>query len=579
MSLSQLDSDGSRLASLGADGVLSVWSQVQGNIPVLGQKLVTSSHLSAAPSCLLWSVGRGGDKDLIAMGTESGDVQVYSTSQSRIVHTKKVSGKVLSLCWGQDNSLYIGTEAGSVHILRLGEGEDEMVSDPSLHNPVHCLAVHGGTLAIASRNIVLWDLKSKTSKTLSGHSSPVTSLHFDASGTLLFSSSNYERVVSVWNCVKKKKRTVTVANLVVNDNIREVDVSQDEGESLARVSVISSLGKLLVFKLDTDNCNGTVQPVASVMINSPEGENLPIINSRIIKNTDLVSVHYRPGSGLPTPQMEQLSLPDLQLGSGLVREVRRGRAQAQTGDQEVVTPRTDGKVVFLAPGPSLGATPTNSRKRHAQKQNENSLPVEERLSLLSTTTTGSSSSPRTDTLTQLLVQGLHSNDARILDSVLDRADLTLIDNTVKRLPAEAVLPLVTILQKYIRGRGVVHASHAKWLKSVLSIHQGFLVCVPECQDILAPVYALLEARTQNYFQVLQLRGKLDMMMKKNDDKQPDNNLDIEQEALAVYQDTSSDESDDMMSDLMINDNDQDEEDEDEIEESEDNDEEMLSESD
>lgn len=77
----------------------------------------------------------------------------------------------------------------------------------------------------------------------------------------------------------------------------------------------------------------------------------------------------------------------------------------------------------------------------------------------------------------------------------------------------------------------------------------FLVCVPECQDILAPVYALLEARTQNYFQVfgeefewrcqyfyltqvLQLRGKLDMMMKKHDDKQPDNNLDIEQEALA-----------------------------------------------
>ena len=187
MSLSQLDSDGSRLASLGADGVLSVWSHVQGNTPVLGQKLVTSSHLSAAPSCLLWSVGQGSDKDLIAMGTEAGDVQVYSTSESRLVHTKKVSGKVLSLCWGNDNSLYIGTEAGSVHILRLGEGEDKIISDPNLHNPVHCLAVHGGTLAIASRNIVLWDLKSRTSKTLSGHNSPVTSLHFDASGTLLFS--------------------------------------------------------------------------------------------------------------------------------------------------------------------------------------------------------------------------------------------------------------------------------------------------------------------------------------------------------------------------------------------------------
>ena len=78
-------------------------------------------------------------------------------------------------------------------------------------------------------------------------------------------SSNHERVVSVWNCVKKKKRTVTVANLVVNDNIREVDVSQDEGASLARVSVTSSMGKLLVFRFDTDNCNGTLQPAASVM--------------------------------------------------------------------------------------------------------------------------------------------------------------------------------------------------------------------------------------------------------------------------------------------------------------------------
>ena len=45
---------------------------------------------------------------------------------------------------------------------------------------------------------------------------------------------------------KKKKRTVTVAN----DNIQEV-------ASLAHVSLTSSKGKLLVFQLDTDNCNAT----------------------------------------------------------------------------------------------------------------------------------------------------------------------------------------------------------------------------------------------------------------------------------------------------------------------------------
>ena len=48
-----------------------------------------------------------------------------------------------------------------------------------------------------------------------------------------------------------------VANLVVNDNIQEVGVSQDKGARLAHVSLTSSKGKLLVFQLDTDNCNAT----------------------------------------------------------------------------------------------------------------------------------------------------------------------------------------------------------------------------------------------------------------------------------------------------------------------------------
>ena len=60
-------------------------------------QLVTSSHLTAAPSCLVGS-GQGSDKNLIAMGTEAGDVHIYYTSQSRLVLTTNVSGKVRSLC-------------------------------------------------------------------------------------------------------------------------------------------------------------------------------------------------------------------------------------------------------------------------------------------------------------------------------------------------------------------------------------------------------------------------------------------------------------------------------------------------
>ena len=51
---------------------------------------------------------------------------------------------------------------------------------------------------------------------------------------------------------------------------------------------------------------------------------------------------------------------------------------------------------------------------------------------------------------QLLLQGLHNGDRRILDSVLDRANDDLIDNTVKKLPVEGVIPHVKELQHYIK---------------------------------------------------------------------------------------------------------------------------------
>ena len=51
---------------------------------------------------------------------------------------------------------------------------------------------------------------------------------------------------------------------------------------------------------------------------------------------------------------------------------------------------------------------------------------------------------------QLLLQGLHNRDRRILDSVLDRADDELIENTVRKLPVDGVIPLIEELQHYIK---------------------------------------------------------------------------------------------------------------------------------
>ena len=118
--------------------------------------------------------------------------------------------------------------------------------------------------------------------------------------------------------------------------------------------------------------------------------------------------------------------------------------------------------MFLAPGMSQPAA-TGKLDKRAKSQNETveSLLVEERLALLSNQSGAKGAAPRTDTLAQLLVQGLHGKDGKILDSVLDRADQELIDNTVRRILVEAVVPLVTTLHKYIKGRTIVDFSYAK----------------------------------------------------------------------------------------------------------------------
>jgi len=269
-----------------------------------------------------------------------------------------------------------------------------------------------------------------------------------------------------------------------------------------------------------------------------------------------------------------VDIDNLEQNTCLVREKSVQRSGQSEGNTDVVTPKTDGQVVFLAPGSSLSS---GKGKRKAEKADDDSLPVEERISLLSTDpSTPSTTAPRTDTLAKLLAQGLHSNDQRILDSVLDRADLELIDNTVKKIPVEAVVPLVTVLQKYIKGRGMVNASHAKWLKAVLTVHTGYLVSVPDCQELLTPLYAMLETRTQHYSQVLQLRGKLELLTRQTMDRQGDTVVDTEKQALLVYQDESSDELEDVIDDLLVpgsetDEDDWEEKDDDEMEGDEDSD--------
>lgn len=94
-------------------------------------------------------------------------------------------------------------------------------------------------------------------------------------------------------------------------------------------------------------------------------------------------------------------------------------------------------------------------------------------------------------------------------------------------------------------------AHGKWLKAVLQHHTSFVISSPECEEILTSMNAIIEARTKNYSKILQLRGKLEMMVHQVT-AQPENlepSTSTSKEALLVYQDEDS--SDELQLDDML----------------------------
>ena len=102
------------------------------------------------------------------------------------------------------------------------------------------------------------------------------------------------------------------------------------------------------------------------------------------------------------------------------------------------------------PLPSAEKAEKGTKRKNSESGKTEAMSMADRIKLLSHEQNQKSTPPRTDSVLQLLLQGLNNKDTRILQSVLERADEELIKNTVKRLPLEAVVPLLEVLHHYIQ---------------------------------------------------------------------------------------------------------------------------------
>jgi len=129
-------------------------------------------------------------------------------------------------------------------------------------------------------------------------------------------------------------------------------------------------------------------------------------------------------------------------------------------------------------------------------------------------------------LTRTLIQALHSSDARLLETCLAHSNATLIRNTVRRLPPQLAVPLITACVERL-GRGA-RAANMKgggggassqrgtalinWVRAVLAAHSGHLMTMPDLVARLSGLHATLTTRLNLQDSLLALNGRLDMVM-------------------------------------------------------------------
>ncbi|KAH9177060.1 WD40 repeat-like protein [Lactarius sanguifluus] len=119
-----------------------------------------------------------------------------------------------------------------------------------------------------------------------------------------------------------------------------------------------------------------------------------------------------------------------------------------------------------------------------------------------------SRTPNSITLTRTLIQALHSADTKLLETCLAYSDAALITQTVQA-PAAAVGRAAA---RRIQRTAVL----VRWVRTVLVIHSGHLMTMPDLVTRLAGLHATLTARLSLKESLLSLSGRLDMVLQQVD---------------------------------------------------------------
>ncbi|KAJ6519327.1 WD40-repeat-containing domain protein [Mycena sanguinolenta] len=412
-----------------------------------------------------------------------------------------------------------------------------------------------------------------------GHASSVKQLQWDASQTpptRFMSMAEGDRIVSIWQTPEGSTTDgKMVASVQLDSDARAISLSASSSASSERQNLLTltASGKISIFPIPTElvppasssrtqHKVSTLLPRSNLSVSAKKGSSgSQVVDAsfaagvvghirvaRIVGGVrpvfDLVQYLDDKGDFIPEVVIEDVK-------AGLINESQSGttpnrrytesgsvavRSGAELGQDEemddiarnAIDGELDVDLAELSLGQRLTALSGDAQPVASSDSDDEA-------------TTQKSKAPRkgqgdastqdvsvvpASSLTRTLIQALHSSDTKLLETCLAHSDQTLIRNTVRRLPPQLAVPLITACVERL-GRGA-RAGNMKgggggassqrattlimWVKTVLTVHSGHLMTMPDLVARLSGLHATLSSRLALQDTLLSLSGRLDMVL-------------------------------------------------------------------
>ncbi|EPZ32405.1 hypothetical protein O9G_001307 [Rozella allomycis CSF55] len=409
------------------------------------------------------------------------------------------TGSVTALCsWGR-NEMY-STDKWSLKEKKIVRTISNLEG-----NYLSAICVSNESVAVATHIAYVLDKKSlKIQHELKGQDKKITNLSLFKN--LVLASSEESRFMYCWNLTNKEEK-----NFSINEEIKASQMINSFFVGL------SSSGSVHVYEKMKEKATVSI-------ISENDKEKIKIHAVTLLFGEDDVFIEIVRGNHLK-PVFERLNISGMKGSINLSRFVAQG-----------VLLNAKGKEVKNVNKKAAVSGPADFAMEGSKVENEQ---VGDLINLPKTEST--SKVPKADSMTRMLVQALHTTDHQLLEQVLQVGDSVLIENTIKKLPTHFVIPFLEQVVKRFEDkhtRGLVLLS---WIKCLITIHLSYLVSVKGLKNKIKSLYKAIDTRLSIFQDVLQLAGRLDLVVHQITKKSNANENNVDNAQVTYNEDDESDD--------------------------------------